>query len=443
MHRQSPWMSLQLVLAGLAAFMFIGCEQQTEAPPQPTPEVAIVTVQPQPLTLSTELPGRTVAYRVAEIRPQISGLIEQRMFTEGAEVEAGEQLYQIEDAEFKAAVDSARANLSAMQKGVEEAKAALNASIADLDRQRATVDLAETNRGRYNDLFEQKAVSASDRDQAVTDYDIAAAARKVAEAQVERNRQAVAVAEASIEQAQAVLQTASINLDYTKVTAPINGRIGRSNVTDGAIVTAYQAMPLATIQQLDPIYVDVPQSTSQLLQLRRRLEEGILAHNGDTQDEVKLILEDGSEYPLKGKLQFQDVTVNTTTGSVILRIVVPNPDGVLLPGMFVRAQIQEGVKPEAILIPQEAVSRNTKGEPLVQIVDESDAVAMRPVEIDRAIGNQWMIASGLSKGDRVIVEGMQRIRPGMKVHAVSLDANPDASPATANHQADATHESSL
>jgi membrane fusion protein (multidrug efflux system) len=235
---------------------------------------------------------------------------------------------------------------------------------------------------------------------------------------VESGRVAVAAAEAAIQQAQAARETARINLGYTQITAPISGRIGRSNVTEGAIVTAYQALALATVQQLDPMYVDVPQSTNELLRLKRRIEDGHLNQNEKSQQKVNLILEDGSEYSLEGDLQFRDVTVEPSTGSVILRVVFPNPDGVLLPGMFVRAVVREGIHRQAILIPQQAVSRDTKGQPLALIVDKEDKVQQRILRLDRAIGDKWLVTSGLEAGDRVIVEGLQKVRPGALVKVV-------------------------
>ena len=270
-------------------------------------------------------------------------------------------------------------------------------------------------------MFKDSAVSASQRDQAVTEAEVAEAGLRAAEAQVESNRKAVAAAEAAIQQAKAALESARINLGYTKITAPISGRIGKSSVTDGAIVTAYQPVALATIQQLDPVYVDVPQSTSELLRLKRSLNSGRLNQNGKGQNRVGLVLEDNMAYPLEGDLQFRDVTVDPTTGSVILRVVFPNPEGVLLPGMFVRAVVKEGVSNQAILIPQQAVSRDAKGNPLALIVDIGDKVQQRMLTLDRAIGDKWLVSEGLAPGDRVIVEGTQRVRPGSSVKAVSYE----------------------
>ncbi len=290
----------------------MGCESQQQAPPpRPTPEVAVLTVQPRPIVLTTELPGRTSAYRIAEIRPQVSGLLQKRLFTEGSDVKAGQVLYQIDPAPFKAALDSVEANLVAMRKAADRARAVLSASVAGVSRQQATLKLARTNRRRLEELVKDRAVSVSDYDQAVTETVVAEATLRVVEAQVESDRVAVAAAEAAIKQSQAALETARINLSYTKITAPIPGRIGRSSVTEGAIVTAYQPLALVTVQQMDPMYVDVPQSTNALLRLKRRIQEGRLNLNGKNQQKVKLLLEDGNTYPSEGTLQFRDVTVDT------------------------------------------------------------------------------------------------------------------------------------
>ncbi len=377
--RTSPRSEIFLFLTVVVLLLF-GCDRRQQSPPPPVPEVATVTVQPQQLVLTTELPGRTSAYLVAEIRPQVNGIIQKRLFKEGSDVKAGQVLYQIDPAPFQAALDSA--------------KAALAKSEANLLATRLRFE-------RYKGLLAEKAVSQQD-------YDDREAALKQAEADIEYWKAAV--------------ETARINLGYTRVTAPISGRIGKSNVTDGALVTAYQPLALATIQQLDPIYVDVPQSTTELLRLRRRLEDGRLNQNGTNQNKVKLILEDGTAYPLEGTLQFRDVTVDPTTGSVVLRVVFPNPEGVLLPGMFVRAVVKEGTNEQAILIPQQAVSRDPKGNPIALIVDGEGKIQQRMLTLDRAIGDKWLVSSGLASGDRVVVEGMQKVRPGASVKVVPFDA---------------------
>lgn len=375
-----------LLTAILSGLLLIGCDRRQKSPPRPVPEVATVTVQPQQLVLTNELPGRTSAYRIAEIRPQINGIIQKRLFTEGSDVAAGQVLYQIEPAPFRAALESAKASLA---------------------KSEANLPAIRMKEERYRKLLAEKAVSQQD-------YDDKEAALKAAEADIAYWRAAV--------------ETARINLGYTRVTAPISGRIGKSNVTDGALVTAYQPLALATIQQLDPIYVDVPQSTSELLKLRRRLAEGRLNQNGKSQSKVKLVLEDGSTYPKEGMLQFRDVTVDPTTGSVVLRAVFPNPDGVLLPGMFVRAIVKEGVNKQAILVPQQAVARDPKGNPIALIVSSEGKIEQRKLTLDRSVVDKWLVSSGLGTGDRVVVEGLQKIRPGASVKVVPFHEGPKASP---------------
>ena len=415
--KKIPAMSM---LVGLSLIIG-GCEQQAKmaGPPQGgPPEVAVVTVKPKRLVMTTELAGRTSAYLVADVRPQVGGIIKKRLFTEGSDVKAGQMLFQIDPAPYQAALDNAAANLAAMQKNVARSQAAVRASLASVTRQQATTKFARTNRERFDELSKDGAVSANQRDQAATEADVAEATTRTAEAQVENDRAAVAAAEAAIDQAEAALKIARINLAYTSITAPVAGRIGRSSVTEGALVAAYQPVALATIQQLNPMYVDVPQSTTALLKLRQRLEEGHLNHNGQIQDKVRLIFEDGSKYPLEGALQFRDVTVDPTTGSVILRVVFPNPQGVLLPGMFVRAVAEEGVNERAILVPQQAVARNPKGNPVALIVDAEGKVRQRMLTLDRTIGDAWLVNAGLASGDKVIVEGMQKVKPGATVKVV-------------------------
>jgi membrane fusion protein (multidrug efflux system) len=361
------------------ALILAGCGRPPGGPPGGpmggpmgmTPEVVTMVVTQQPVTLTTELPGRTSPYLIAEIRPQVSGLILKRLFTEGSDVKAGDVLYQIDPAPFQAALANA--------------EAALGRAEANLPALRARAE-------RFKELVAEKAVSQQA-------YDDAASALRQAEADVQYWK--------------ATVENARINLGYTKITSPIAGRIGKSSVTDGAIVTAYQPMALATVQQLDPIYVDVPQSTAELLRLQKRLSEGRLARGGVEQNTVQLLLEDGTPYPHEGTLQFRDVSVDPSTATVILRMVFPNPQGVLLPGMFVRALIKEGVNERAILIPQQAVTSNSKGNPLVMLLGTNGIVEPRPLVIERAVGDKWLVSGGLAPGDRVIVEGLQRIRPGM------------------------------
>lgn len=419
----------QIALIGaLGLTILSGCGQQpSQVGPMQAgpPEVAVTTIQPQRLVITTELSGRTSANRIAEVRPQVGGIIQKRLFTEGTDVKAGQVLYEIDPAPYRAARDGAAANLAAAQKTAERTRAALQAGLAGVTRQRVTLELAQTNRQRFEEAFKERAVSAGQRDQAVTEADVAAAALQAAEAQVESDRKAIAAAEAAVQQAEAALKTARINMEYTSVAAPISGRIGRSGVTEGALVAAYQPTPLTVIQQLDPMYVDVPQSATELLQLRRRLEEGQLRRSSAGGNRVRLLLEDNSRYPWEGSLQFRDVTVDQSTGSVILRVIVPNPKGYLMPGMFVRAIVEEGVNPSAILVPQQAVSRNPKGNPLVLVLDAQGKVAQRLLTLDRAIGDQWLVASGLSAGERVIVEGLQKARPGASVMVVSSTGSAD------------------
>jgi membrane fusion protein (multidrug efflux system) len=365
-----------VIVALLGGFLPAGCDRGQESPPPPpVPEVTTVTVQPQRVVLTTELPGRTSAFRIAEIRPQVNGLIQKRLFTEGSDVKAGQVLYRIDPAPFQAALDNAKAALG---------------------RAEASLTAIRLRAGRYREALADKAVSQQD-------YDDADAALKQAEADIQYWK--------------ATMKMARINLRYTSVTAPISGRIGKSSVTDGALVTAYQPVALATIQQLDPIYVDVPQSTTELLSQKRRLEDGRLNNDGTNQDKVKLILEDGTAYPQEGTLQFRDVTVDPTTGSVTLRVVFGNPEGVLLPGMFVRTVIKEGVNELAILVPQQGVSRDHRGNPVALIVNAESKVGLRMLTLDRAIGNRWLVSAGLAPGDRVIVEGIKMLRPGTIVKA--------------------------
>jgi membrane fusion protein (multidrug efflux system) len=370
----------------VAGLITSGCGSQQPPPKPPVPEVAIQTVQLERVVLNAELPGRTSAYLVAEVRPQVSGIIQKRLFDEGSNVRADDVLYQIDPAPFQAAYNNAKAALA---------------------RAEANLPSVRLRAERYRELLPEKAVSQQE-------YDDVAAALKQAEAEIEYWK--------------ATVETARINLGYTRVTAPISGRIGKSNVTAGALVTALQPTPLATIQQLDPIYVDVPQATTELLRLRQRLEGGRLKTSGENQRKVKLILEDEIAYPLEGTLQFRDVTVDPATSSVTLRVIVPNPKGMLLPGMYVRALIQEGVADRAILVPQQGISRDLKGNPMVLIVDSQGKVEQRMITVDRAIGDKWLVSSGLKPGDQLIVEGIQKVRPGASVKAVPFDEGRKASP---------------
>lgn len=363
-------LALMILLGGCGS----GQGQQAKQPPPP--EVATVTIQPQEVELTTELPGRTSPYLVAEIRPQVNGIIQKRLFKEGSDVKAGQLLYQIDPSPFQVALDSARASLG---------------------KARANLPSLRLKAERCRELLADKAVSRQD-------YDDAAAAQEQAQAEIK-------YWEAKVEEAR-------INLGYTRVTAPISGRIGKSSVTVGALVTAYQPKSLATIQQLDPIYVDVTQTSAELLRLKRQLESGSLTADSKNGRQVRILLEDGTPYAQEGTLQFRDITVDQATGSFTLRIVVPNPDHLLLPGMFVRAAVQEGIASQAILVPQQGVSRNFKGEPVALVVDDAGKVQQRLLSLNRALGNKWLVASGLSVGDRLIVEGMMKVRPGATVKAV-------------------------
>ena len=379
-----PFGLIAALLAISGLLLLGGCEKgpgkQVGAPP--APEVAVYTVAPRQITLTTELPGRTSPYLVSEIRPQVSGLIQKRLFQEGSDVQSGQLLYQIDPVPFQVALDTAEAALS---------------------RAQASYSAISLKAKRYRNLLSVNAVSQQS-------YDDAAAALQQVMADIEYYKTSV--------------KTARINLEYTHVLAPISGRIGRSNVTDGALVSAYQPAALATIQQLDPIYVDVHQSSSELLRLRTSLKAGLLATGAENRKKVLIVLENGSSYAQEGTLLFRDVTVDPATGSFAVRIVVPNQDHLLLPGMFVRAVIEEGVVEKAIMVPQQGVSRNPKGEPVALVVDESDTVQQHILTLDRAIGNQWLVSSGLAPGDRLIVEGMQKVRPGTVVKAVPWN-NPE------------------
>jgi membrane fusion protein (multidrug efflux system) len=377
-----------------AAVIFIvglisaGCGDKKTGGPPPAPEVATVTIQPKPVLITTDLTGRTSANLVAEVRPQVGGIIQKRLFTEGSDVQAGQVLYQIDPATYQAALDNARAGLA---------------------RSEANLSAIRLKADRLRELLVDKAVSRQD-------YDDAASALKQTQA--------------DIQYWQANVDTARINLKYTSITAPISGRIGKSSVTEGALVAVGQSTALATIQKLDPMYVDITQSTADLLRLQRGIKEGRLNQSDANQRKVQLILEDGSTYPLSGTLQFRDVTVDPTTGSVILRAVFPNPNGVLLPGMFIRAVVKEGIDEKALLIPQQAVSRDPKGNPQTLIVDAENKVALRTLTLDRAIGDQWLVASGLAAGERVIGEGMQKVKPGVSVKVVPFEAGQEKNSAS-------------
>jgi len=383
----------------MAVLSLAGCQEPAPPPAPGLAEVVVVTVKPQRIVLTTELPGRISAYLVAEIRPQVNGLIQKRHFQEGAFVQSGDLLYQIDPLPYQAAFDQAQAALFA-------AEAQLVVAEANLPALRSRAE-------RLRELAAIRAVGQQDADDA-------SAALTQAEADVEARK-------AAIEVSRAAMESARINLSFTPIKAPISGRIGRSNITVGALATAYQPVPLAVIQQLDPIYVDVTQASVELLQLRRKLTEGRLRKNGASQNKVSLVLEDGTLYSHVGTLQFRDVTVDPSTGSVTLRMVFPNPRQVLLPGMYVRAIVEEGVNEQALLVPQQGVSRDNRGNPVAWVVDPADKVEQRALELDRAMGDRWLVTRGLKAGDRLIVEGLQKVRPGSQVKVIPF-TGPAADP---------------
>jgi len=372
--------------APAVALLLAACGNQAAQPPQPGPSaVGYVTVAEQPVTLTNELPGRTAAFETSDVRPQVNGLVEARLFTEGDVVRKGQPLYRIDSTPYVAQVASARAALA-------RARAAI-ASSAALAR-------------RYGELVKINAIAKQDYENAQT---------------------AAAQAQADVAAQQAALRSAQIDLARTTIRAPITGRIGRSVYTTGALVTAAQTDPLATIQRLDPIYVDIQQSSADILKLRQQVLAGQVARDGNAR--VKLLLEDGSAYGPQGTLRFADVTVDPTTGSQVIRALFPNPDGLLLPGMYVRAQLGEGVQQQAMLVPQRAVSRDERGNPTVMIVGAGDKVEPRTLKTSRTIGDNWLVTAGVKPGDRVIVEGGMMLRPGMPVKPTRWD--PNAKPAQA------------
>lgn len=362
------------LLAAAAALLLSACGKDAGGPPPP-PEVSVITLKPRPVAIMDQLPGRTTAFKVAEVRPQVTGIVLKRLFAEGTEVKAGQQLFQIDSGSYRAALSSAEAALK---------RAEAQAVTAKL--------LAE----RYEPLIAANAVSKQENDEA-----IAARAR----------------AEADVASARAAVDAARINVVYTQVLSPITGQIGRTLVTEGALVTSAQAAPLATVQQLDPIYVDIAQSSTEILRLQRQLANGQLVKDDKNQAEVTLTLEDGSVYPERGRLKVSEASVDPSTGSVVLRAVFPNPRRELLPGMFVRAQLTQGTRSAALMVPQRGVSHNPKGEATVLIVDKDEKVAERIVTADRAINGEWLITDGLAAGDRVIVDGLQKAKPGSPVKA--------------------------
>jgi RND family efflux transporter, MFP subunit len=358
------WFAIPLLL--------VGCQRETSAPPAPPPPaVTAVTLEPERVTLTRELPGRSAPFLVAEVRPQVTGIVQKRLFEEGAMVEEGQPLYQLDDSTYRAEFERAKATLA---------------------RARATVELARVNARRAAELAEVDAVSRQENENAIA---------------------ALAQAEADVGVAEAALRSAEVELGYATIRSPIAGRIGRSTVTQGALVTANQNQPLATVQQLDPIYVDVTQSSRELLDLRRDFAAGTLQRPEELP--VMIALEDGTQYQHEGRLEFAEVSVDPTTGRFALRVVVPNPDHILLPGMFVRAIVSTGVREQAILVPQQGIARDPRGNTTAMVVNAEGKAEVRPVRVSRTIGDKWLVESGLSAGDRVIVEGLQKIRPGAPV----------------------------
>ncbi|KAA0571356.1 efflux RND transporter periplasmic adaptor subunit [Azospirillum sp. Sh1] len=383
MSRSNPFMTLAAAACLIA--LLAGCNQQKQASGQPQgggpPEVSVLTIEPQRLTVTTELPGRTAAYRIAEIRPQVSGIVLKRLFREGSEVKAGDQLYQIDPATYEASLASAQ---------------------ADVQKAEANLQAARNKASRYGDLVKNSVVSKQDFDDV--------------QASLKQN-------EAQVAAAKAAYNLASINLNYTKVFAPISGRIGKSAVTEGALVTSNQATALATIQQFDPIYVDVTQTASQLMKLREDMATGRIRPAEPGKIPVTLFLNsngsgDDTAYPAKGELQFADVTVDAGTSSVQLRAVFPNPNKELLPGLFVRARVEQGVAENAITVPQAAVARGPDGSARVWVVGADNKATPRTIKTERAVGNVWLVSDGLAVGERVVVEGLQKVKPGAEVKPV-------------------------
>jgi len=372
----SPYTRLSLAVP-LLALALAACDQaQAPGRQMPTPNVTVLTLKAQPVTLSRELPGRTNPYVVAEVRPQVTGIVKERLFTEGSLVKAGQALYQLDDATYRADYNSARAQLA---------------------RAHAAVDIAQFNADRAARLIETKAIS---------------------EQELISSKATLRQAEADVGVAEAEVASAKVKLDYARITSPIDGRIGKSTVTKGALVTADQSDPLATVQQLDPIYVDLTRSASELLQLRRELSSG--AARATDHVPVSIILEDGTRYSHEGELAFSDVAVDPMTGSYALRVVVPNPDNLLMPGMYVRAIVSNAVLDQGLLVPQQGIARDAKGNATALVVNDSGMVEVRPVQVSRTVGDRWLVQSGLAEGDRVIVEGLQKVRPGMPVQATEM-----------------------
>ena len=371
-----------VVLLALGSAALTGCNESRSAPTTVAKvvDVGVLALKTQPLTLSTELAGRTSAHLIAQIRPQVGGIIQQRAFVEGGIVKAGDLLYQIDPASYQSALASAQASVA---------------------RAEATLHAAQLKARRQAELLAIAAISKQDNE----------------DAQASQQQ-----AEADLAAAKAAQETARINLARTRITAPISGRVEVSSVTPGALVTANQETALTTVQQFDPIYVDIPQSSAEVLQLKQALANGALKITGNGEVRIRLQLEDGSTYQHEGRLQFSGVTVNTSTGAVTLRALVPNPEHLLLPGMYVRAQLDQALDPQALLVPQQAISRDSGGRATAMVVLADGKVEQRNVTVAQSIDQAWRVTAGLASGDRVIVEGLGKVRPGQIVHAVAASA---------------------
>lgn len=382
MNKNRGFTPLAAVLMLSGSLALTGCnEKESQKSAPQAPDVGVVTLKSEPLQITNELLGRTSAYRIAEVRPQVNGIILKRNFTEGSDVQAGISLYQIDPAPYQAVYNSAN---------------------GDLVKAKANANMAQLTVKRYQKLLGTQYISQQDYDQAVADAQ---------------------QANAAVVAAKAALESARINLAYTKMTSPISGRTGMSSVTEGALVTSGQANALVTVQQIDPIYVDVTQSSGEFLRLKQELADGKLKQENG-QAKVKLVTNDGIAYKQEGTLEFSEVTVDPSTGSITLRAVFPNPDKSLLPGMFVRAELEEGINPTAILVPQQGITRTPRGEASALIVDKDNKVEVRQLTTGAAIGNKWLVTTGLQDGDRVIISGLQKIKPGIQVNAQEVaDSN--------------------
>jgi membrane fusion protein, multidrug efflux system len=392
MNNISPIKTIALgILFALACIELSACSRSEANANQvaKNPEVGVVTIQARPLTLSSELPGRTTAFMIAQIRPQIGGIVQKRVFTEGSLVKTGDLLYQIDPATYQAAYDSAKATLA---------------------KSEATLASAALTAKRNAALLAIDAISTQTNDDA---------------------QAALKEDEAAVAESKAALETASINLQYTRITSPISGRIETSTVTPGALVTAAQTTALTTVQQLDPIYVDIPQSSVDVLKLRQAIANGSLKTDSQNAVAIKLKLEDGTAYSHLGKLQSTGTTVDTTTGSITLRALVPNPEHLLMPGMYVRATLDKGTDPQALLVPQKGVTRDSTGKATAMVVNKNGQIEVRNITVAEAVGHDWHVTSGLAAGERIVVEGTSKVRAGQTVDAVEVAGTADGNPVAA------------